>query len=729
MWKLRKQEEIKLTDTKAKIVVAGLALAAVCILSPQRADAQVEKTQMDGVMGQSISDETVYTGSTQEKTQTAANGLLKQLPAQLGATSYSSAFLTDTFVTQGDYTSATYYHKGEYEEKQLINGIDVSYWQADASIKKKYSSDRTKWTQTGINWSSVHDAGIDFAFVRVASRDTKDGSIYEDNCADSHIQGALDNNINVGLYFFSQALNEEEAEEEAEYVLNMAEEHGWDITMPIVMDREAGANKRLTAGKLSKAKETAICQAFADTITEAGYRAVVYASYAWIKNYIDTDLLDNCPIWIARYKNTTTNNDKSGTPFADQPYDYEFWQYSSQGKVDGYTGSLDVNFWYKDIAVKTTGLSVTGASSQSVSLSWDQAAEDVTGYRVYRFDEAQNKFIYLKAVKGTGFQDTTIVDGKTYRYKVRCYWTIGGTNYYGTYSTEVSSTTPPAEVTGLCTTDRSASSITLSWDAAAGAAGYTVYAYDADSKTYEKIAEVTDNATSYQITELDPATVYRFKVEAFEKNAGGTVAGAASKEYEDVTLPEQIQGAEAAGADAAVSLSWEEAAGAGGYQIYRLNTKTGKYAVCTTIKKADTTAFQDTKLAANTTYTYKIRAYKVFEGENYYGEFSKPVKAKTKAVVTKPAKVTGLKASSKSSAVTLKWNKVSKAGGYQIYRLNTKTGKYTKLATVKGETKTSYSNTKLTKKKTYKYKVRAYKTSGGKTVYGAFSSPVKMTVK
>ena len=119
----------------------------------------------------------------------------------------------------------------------------------------------------------------------------------------------------------------------------------------------------------------------------------------------------------------------------------------------------------------------------------------------------------------------------------------------------------------------------------------------------------------------------------------------------------------------------------------------------------------------------------MFEGENYYGEFSKTVKAKTKAAVTKPAKVTGLKASSKSSAVTLKWNKVSKAGGYQIYRLNTKTGKYTKLATVKGETKTSYSNTKLTKKKTYKYKVRAYKTSGGKTVYGAFSTPVKMTVK
>lgn len=92
------------------------------------------------------------------------------------------------FTTAGDYTSATYYHKADYADDELVNGIDVSYWQADAALKKKYSKDKTKWTQTGLDWESIHGAGIDFAFVRVASRDTKDGSIYRDNCADSHIQ-------------------------------------------------------------------------------------------------------------------------------------------------------------------------------------------------------------------------------------------------------------------------------------------------------------------------------------------------------------------------------------------------------------------------------------------------------------------------------------------------------------------------------------------------------------
>ena len=76
-----------------------------------------------------------------------------------------------SFTTAGDYTSATYYHKADYADDELVNGIDVSYWQADAALKKKYSKDKTKWTQTGLDWESIHGAGIDFAFVRVASRD------------------------------------------------------------------------------------------------------------------------------------------------------------------------------------------------------------------------------------------------------------------------------------------------------------------------------------------------------------------------------------------------------------------------------------------------------------------------------------------------------------------------------------------------------------------------------
>ena len=214
---------------------------------------------MDGVMGQSIKEEMDDTQISNVSTQN--DGLLSTyaMPQLLGATKaasgYTQDFLDGSFTSKVDYTSVTYYHKSDYEDAQLLNGIDVSWWQA-----------KNKKT-TALNWEKIHDAGIDFAFVRVASRDTSDGSIYEDTAADSHIQAALENDINVGLYIFSQALTEKEAKQEAEYVLDLADKYGWDVTLPIVIDREKGSHNRLTGGKLSKAKETAVCQSFADTIS------------------------------------------------------------------------------------------------------------------------------------------------------------------------------------------------------------------------------------------------------------------------------------------------------------------------------------------------------------------------------------------------------------------------------------------------------------------------------
>lgn len=148
--------------TKAKIVMAGLAVTAVCIVAPQQLKAQVPEAQMDGVMGQSIEDETVYESKPDLDTLIEKNApVFGNRTSLKKASSYSSAFLNASFTTAGDYTSATYYHKADYADDELVNGIDVSYWQADAALKKKYSKDRTKWTQTGLDWESIHGAGID----------------------------------------------------------------------------------------------------------------------------------------------------------------------------------------------------------------------------------------------------------------------------------------------------------------------------------------------------------------------------------------------------------------------------------------------------------------------------------------------------------------------------------------------------------------------------------------
>ena len=611
--------------TKAKIIVAGLVLSAACVLAPQQLRAAVPEAQMDGVMGQSIEDETVYKDDipaedTQYSLLRSAISLLSATSTQAVRTSYTQEFEDNSFTTDGDYTSATYYHRSDYEDYQLINGIDVSWWQA----KNK--------TTTLLNWEEIHNAGIDFAFVRVGSRDSSSGSIYEDTAADSHIQAALENDINIGLYIFSQALTEKEAREEANFVLNQIDKYDWDVTLPIVIDREKGSYNRLTAGKLSKTKETAVCQAFADTIVEAGYQASVYASYSWIKSYINTDDLTDCGIWIARYNNTTTSNTKSGTAYADVPYDYDFWQYSSTSRVDGYSGNLDTNFWYKDTSIKTTGVKASAESASGpVKLSWSETADDVTGYRVYRYDPDQDKYVYLKSTTSRKYTDEDVTSGKTYQYKVRCYWTIGGTNYYGNYSSVISVTTPPAKVTEVDTETRSSTYLTLNWEKVSGASGYRIYKYNTSSKSYEKVTTISKGSTvSYKITGLTAATEYQFKVRAYKKTDTGTLWGSSSSAYKDCTKPAQTKNLKAATKSSAVTLTWSKVARAGGYRIYRYNSKTKKYEKIATVKGNKTFSYKDTKLKKGSTMKYKVRAYKTYNGTNYYGAYSEVVSIKVK---------------------------------------------------------------------------------------------------
>ncbi len=611
--------------TKAKIIVAGLVLSAACVLAPQQLRAAVPEAQMDGVMGQSIEDETVYKDDipaeeTQYSLLRSAISLLSATSTQAVSTSYTQDFEDNSFTTDGDYTSATYYHRSDYEDYQLINGIDVSWWQA----KNK--------TTTLLNWEEIHNAGIDFAFVRVGSRDSSSGSIYEDTAADSHIQAALENDINIGLYIFSQALTEKEAREEANFVLNQIDKYDWDVTLPIVIDREKGSYNRLTAGKLSKTKETAVCQAFADTIVEAGYQASVYASYSWIKSYINTDDLTDCGIWIARYNNTTTSNSKRGNAYEDVPYDYDFWQYSSTSKVDGYRGNLDTNFWYKDTSIKTTGLKATAESATGpITLSWSKAADDVTGYRVYRYDADQDKYVYLKSTRSRKYADEDVTSGKTYQYKVRCYWTIGGTNYYGNYSSVISVTTPPAKVAEVDTETRSSTYLTLNWKKVSGASGYRIYKYNTSSKSYEKVTTISKGSTvSYKITGLTAATEYQFKVRAYKKTDTGTLWGSSSSAYKDCTKPAQTKNLKAATKSSAVTLTWSKVARAGGYQIYRYNSKTKKYEKIATVKGNKTFSYKNTKLKKGSTMKYKVRAYKTYNGTNYYGAYSEVVSIKVK---------------------------------------------------------------------------------------------------
>ena len=695
-------------------------VAATCVIAPQTAKADV-KIEPDGVMGQSVVDETIY-DPAEDYVWLSSN---IEAPAQfsaddmpmLRAATYTKLFLESSFTTVSDLNNSTYYHDSVYEDCEILNGIDVSWWQGGGKGS----------TTSKINWKKMHAAGADFAFVRAASRDTADGSIYEDTTASAHINGAQANKMNVGLYIFSQAVNSNEAVEEADYVLNLIDQYDWDIDMPIIIDREAGRmTKRLTKAKLSKAKETAVVQAFADEITSAGYKAGVYASYSWYKDKMNADDLEDCAIWIARYNNMTTSNAKSGTPYADVLCDYEFWQYSSSkpSASTGYTGNLDVDFWYKDTNVTTENLTMSKNTANTITLTWDDAG-DAELYRVYRYNEDTKKYAYVATVNDTTYTDTNLQPGTNYQYKVRCVWTIGGNNYYGTYSSALTVPTLPAQVTNVRVDKQTGKTVSLAWDSVNGADGYRIYRYNSDSDSYEELDTVGADRTSYEVTGLAPACEYRFKIRASKTMNANTYWGEYSEKVVAVTKPDKVAELSARTLGASeIELTWKKSSHVTGYQIYRLDGQTGKYVKIATVEESMPASYTDCKLSAATEYSYKVRAYKNFEGTNYYGSFSN-----VKSQVTKPDKVQRLKASTKASAVTLKWAASENVTGYQIYRLNTKTKKYEKIATINGADKITYKNKSLKKGKTYRYKIRAYKKYNGTTYYGGFSSVSRIKVK
>lgn len=695
-------------------------VAATCVIAPQTAKADV-KIEPDGVMGQSVVDETIY-DPAEDYVWLSSN---IEAPAQfsaddmpmLRAATYTKLFLESSFTTVSDLNNRTYYHDSVYEDCEILNGIDVSWWQGGGKGS----------TTSKINWKKMHAAGADFAFVRAASRDTADGSIYEDTTASAHINGAQANKMNVGLYIFSQAVNSNEAVEEADYVLNLIDQYDWDIDMPIIIDREAGRmTKRLTKAKLSKAKETAVVQAFADEITSAGYKAGVYASYSWYRDKMNADDLEDCAIWLARYNNMTTSNAKSGTPYADVLCDYEFWQYSSQkpSASTGYTSNLDVDFWYKDTNVTTENLTMSKNTANTITLAWDDA-DDADAYRVYRYNEDTKKYAYVATVNDTTYTDTNRNAGTAYSYKVRCMWTIGGSNYFGTYSSVLQAATLPAQVTNVNVDGQSATSISLAWDEAEGADGYRISRYDSDADAFEEVAVVGADVTHYEVTGLASAREYRFEICASKTIGENTYWGADSEEAAGMTKPDKVA---ALNVDAyestAIDLSWKKVARASGYQLYRLNEETGKYVRIATIKGGSNVTYTDSSLVAAKTYSYKVRAYKSYNGTSYYGRFSA-----VKVQVTKPQKVQKVKLTTKASSITIKWNKSANVTGYEVYRRNTKTKKYEKIATVKGESKVSYTDKKRKKGVTYSYKVRAYKSHEGTNYYGSYSAVAKIKAK
>lgn len=249
----------------------------------------------------------------------------------------------------------------QYETDEITTGIDVSEFQGN------------------IDWKAVADSGIDFAMIRVGYRGMKNGEIKEDACAKYNLQEASKNGLKIGAYFFSTAVTEEEAKEEAEWTKNLLS--GYPVTYPVAYNCEGFQNPSSRQFELSVEERTKLADAFLKSIEEGSYTGMFYAA----KNELDDnnlwnadDLSLNYRIWVAQYSDQTwpekTKSDYTG--------DHVIWQYTNQGKLDGIKGAVDFNVAYFGYSQSQQAVDENGAeqveANVEVGVNFTEVEEQVT---------------------------------------------------------------------------------------------------------------------------------------------------------------------------------------------------------------------------------------------------------------------------------------------------------------------------------------------------------------
>ena len=216
--------------------------------------------------------------------------------------------------------------------EQVIQGAKYNF-NSDGSLNSgsgHMGIDVSKWNGN-IDWNAVKNSGVSYVIIRCGYRGSTTGALIEDPKFRSNIQGAQKAGLKVGVYFFTQAVNEVEAVEEASMVISLVK--GYNISYPVFLDVEASNGR---GDRIDASTRTAVCRAFCQTIQNSGYKAGIYANKTWLNSYLDAPGLSSYKIWLAQY---------AASPSYTRTR-YDMWQYSSKGSVAGISGNVDMNISY-----------------------------------------------------------------------------------------------------------------------------------------------------------------------------------------------------------------------------------------------------------------------------------------------------------------------------------------------------------------------------------------------
>lgn len=222
-----------------------------------------------------------------------------------------------------------------------------SYTDKKNGVTSRMGIDVSEFQGENIDWEKVRGSGIEFVILRLGYRAYgESGDLVLDDMFDQNVQGALAAGLDVGVYFFTQAITPGEAVEEAEFVLKHIRRY--KIDGPVVCDTEEIKSDTPRTEKNTRQEFTNYCKIFCDTIEQAGYDSMIYTNMKWMAFTLDMDELEGYEFWYADYHDVPQC-----------PYDYSIWQYSESGAVPGISTNVDLDIWFQkdsaDAKAENTG--------------------------------------------------------------------------------------------------------------------------------------------------------------------------------------------------------------------------------------------------------------------------------------------------------------------------------------------------------------------------------------
>ena len=594
----------------------------------------------------------------------------------------------------------------------------ISFNNQDGYIHCKYVTldiiekglDVSKWNDP-IDWSKVKSNGFDYVIIRCGSSYNPSTKKYdsptEDPMFKKHIEGASNAGLKVGVYWFSYAASVAEAEKEAQKCLEIVSPYKDKISYPIFFDFEYHSKEIALSKKgvvVTKLLVSNMADAFLNKIEASGYISGIYTNLDFGDKYFSEDILYNNNLWIAQYSSKCT-----------YPRPYNMWQFTDSGKISGISQSFDMN--YTCLKLTTPDIPEIPESNKPMNIS--QATVDNISSQKHTGKEIKPdvKVSYNGEALTLGKDYTIEYSGDIVNIGSATVIITGINNYTGTKT--ISFDIIPNQITSLTSSNKTYSSIKLSWDKMDNIDGYKIYKYNASSKSYKYLTTINNNdTTTYTDNSLLPSSKYSYKIRAYKVVNSKTYNGVYSNIINVTTSPyyaPKIMGLKLKIRNTnSLTISWKKANDVTGYRIYRYDVKSKSYKLIKNISNNSTISYTDSKLESATNYIYKIKSYKVINGKNYYSDYSSSLKSTTKPLTP------SIKLNTPSSrSINLTWSNISsRTTGYKIYMSTSKNGTYSCIGSTKNRT---FTKTKLTKNKIYYFKVRAYRTVDGSNIYSSYS--------